>query len=215
MRKQIIGVAVLILVILSAGTFKNVKAQGQEMQQLLLNIEKLTQLKSILADMKTGYQIYQQGYGAVSNLSKGNFNLHNVYLNGLLQVSPVVKNYGRVAEIVTQQASILSEYKTAFRKFKQSGSFNAKELDYMSRVYGQLVKQSLGNITDLTNVLTTTKLRMSDDDRIKAIDRIHASTNDKLQFLRYFNRQGTMLSLQRTKEKGESLTLKQLYGINN
>ena len=34
------------------------------MQQLLLDIEKLTQMKSILSDMKTGYQIYQQGYGS-------------------------------------------------------------------------------------------------------------------------------------------------------
>jgi hypothetical protein len=46
-----------------------------ELQQLLLNIEKLTQLKGILSDMKTGYQIYQQGYGSISQLSKGNFNL--------------------------------------------------------------------------------------------------------------------------------------------
>jgi hypothetical protein len=77
------------------------KAQGQEMQQLLLNIEKLTQLKSILSDMKTGYQVYQRGYSTISSISQGNFNLHDVYLNGLLQINPAVKNYGRVAEIIS------------------------------------------------------------------------------------------------------------------
>src|ERR1700759_887334 len=86
-----------------------VHAQAQEMEQLLLDIEKLTQFKSILSDMKMGYQIYKQGYGTVSNLSKGNFDLHNVYLTGLMAVSPAVRNYGRVADIIAQQASLVSE----------------------------------------------------------------------------------------------------------
>ncbi|OOQ61946.1 hypothetical protein [Mucilaginibacter pedocola] len=215
MKKHIIKLATTVLLFISISFSRTANAQGQEMQQLLLNIEKLTQLKSILADMKTGYQIYEQGYGTVSSLAKGNFSLHSVYLNGLLEVSPVVRNYGRVAEIISQQASLLHEYKSAFAKFKRSGSFNAKELDYMSSVYSHLVKQSLNDLSDLANVLTATKLRMSDDERIKAIDRIYTGSNDKLQFIRHFNCQGTLLSLQRTKEMGQVKMLKQLYGINN
>lgn len=190
-------------------------AQAQEMQQLLLNIEKLTQLKGILSDMKTGYQIYQQGYSSISQLSKGNFNLHSVYLNGLLSITPAVRNYGRVPEILTQQASLLSEYKNAYSRFKQSGTFNAGELSYMGSVYSQLVNQSLQNLEELTNVLTAGKLRMSDEERIKAINRIYLSSTDKLQFLRYFNRQGILLNIQRSKDIGDSRTMKQLYGINN
>jgi hypothetical protein len=191
------------------------KAQEHEMQQLLLNIEKLTQLKGILTDMKTGYQIYQKGYGTISSLAQGNFSLHEVYLNGLLQVNPAVKSYGRVAEVLGQQASLLSEYKSAYTKFQQSRSFSVSELDYMTKVYGQLVKQSLENLDELTNILTASKLRMSDNDRIRAIDRIYAETTDKLQFLRYFNRNGIMLSLQRTKEGGDATRLKQFYGIKH
>jgi hypothetical protein len=211
-------VKIFLLAALTATTVSSgqiCKAQGQELQQLLLNIEKLTQLKSILSDMKTGYQIYQKGYGTISTLSQGNFNLHDVYLNGLMQINPAVKNYGRVAEIISQQASLLSEYKTAYSRFKQSGSFSSGELDYMGKVYGQLVKQSLENLDELTNILTASKLRMSDDERIRAIDRIYANSTDKLQFLRFFNRNGVMLSLQRTKESGDASSLKQLYGINH
>lgn len=190
------------------------KAQAQELQQLLLNIEKLTQLKSILADMKAGYQIYQKGYGTISSLSKGNFNLHEVYLNGLLQINPAIQNYGRVAEIINQQASLLSEYKNAFFRFKQSGLFSNGELAYMGKVYSQLVKQSLDNLEELSNILTASTWRMSDAERLKAIDRIYASSTDKLQFLRYFNRNGVMLSVQRSKEKDDVNSLKQLYGVN-
>jgi hypothetical protein len=132
-----------------------------------------------------------------------------------LSINPTVKNYGRVAEIITQQASLLSEYKSSYKLFRQSGTFSANELSYMSDVYTQLVTQSLENLDELTNVLTAGKLRMSDDERMRAIDRIYASSSDKLQFLRHFNRQGVILSLQRTKEIGDTNTLKQLYGINN
>lgn len=190
-------------------------AQGQEMQQLLLDIEKLTQMKSILSDMKTGYQIYQQGYGTISSLSKGNFDLHNIYITGLMAVSPGVRNYGRIAEIISMQASLISEYKRHNKLFQQSGSFSVSELSYMSNVYSRLVSESLDNLGELTNVITANKLRMSDADRIKAIDRLYGTSSDKLQFLRSFNNQGVSLSLQRSKDAADTRTLKQLYGINN
>jgi hypothetical protein len=215
MKKHLRHIVILLIFFIAMSKAEKSSAQAQEMQQLILDIEKLTQLKGILSDMKTGYQIYQQGYGSISQLSKGNFDLHSVYLNGLLSINPTVKNYGRVAEIITQQASLLSEYKSAYKQFRQSGTFSANELSYMSDVYTQLVTQSLENLDELTNVLTAGKLRMSDDERMRAIDRIYASSSDKLQFLRHFNRQGVILSLQRTKEIGDTHTLKQLYGINN
>lgn len=188
-------------------------AQSQEMQQLILDIEKLTQLKGILTDMKAGYQIYTQGYGSISQLSKGNFDLHSIYLNGLLAVAPTVKNYGRIADIVTQQASLISEYRSSYEQFSRSGLFSTNELTYMSNVYAQLANQSLQNLDELTNVLTSGKLRMSDDERIQAINRIYAGSADKLQFLRHFNRQGILLSIQRSKDSGDNHSVKQLYGI--
>jgi hypothetical protein len=215
MKKQLKHIVIILAFFVCLISAKVANAQVQEMQQLILDIEKLTQLKGILRDMKTGYQIYQQGYGSISQLSKGNFDLHSVYLNGLLSINPTVKNYGRVADIITQQVNLVSEYKSAYRQFRQSGSFNANELNYMNNVYTQLVNQSLQNLDDLTNVLTAGKLRMSDDERMRAIDRIYASSSDKLQFLRHFNRQGVLLNIQRSKDIGDTRTLKQLYGINN
>jgi hypothetical protein len=190
-------------------------AQGQEMQQLLLDIEKLTQMKNILSDMKTGYQIYQQGYGTISSLSKGNFDLHNIYITGLMAVSPEVKHYGRIAEILAVQARLVREYKNHLKLFRQSGSFSISELSYMGNVYNGLASECLNNIEELTNVVTSNKLRMSDAERIKAIDRIYASSSDKLQFLRSFNNQGVALSIQRSGDAAGTQTLKQLYGIKN
>jgi hypothetical protein len=201
------GALLLVALAFSLRSF----GQAQEIEQLILNIEKLTQFKSILSDMKMGYQIYQQGYGAISGISKGNFDLHNVFLTGLMAVSPTVRNYGRVAEIISQQARLVSEYKSAYGRFRQSGSFNREELAYMGNVYSKLINQSLDNLDELTTILSAGKLRMSDADRLKSIDRLYASSTDQLSFLRAFNRQGMVLSLQRAKDLNDINTLKKLY----
>lgn len=205
--------AIKIIAVLMLGSL-SVQAQSDELQQLMLNIEKLTQFKAILSDMKKGYEIYQQGYGTISNLSKGNFNLHNIYLTGLMAVNPAVRDNPRVGQIITQQSNLLSEYRRFSNLFRQSGTFNGNELNYINNVFNQLVKQSNANIDDLANVTTAEKLRMSDDDRLRAIDRIYLSSSDQLQFLRYFNRKAVMLSLQRSKDLNETQTLKRLYGLN-
>jgi hypothetical protein len=132
-----------------------------------------------------------------------------------MAVSPGARNYGRIAEIISMQASLISEYKRHNKLFQQSGSFSVSELSYMSNVYTRLVSESLDNLEELTNVITANKLRMSDADRIKAIDRLYGTSSDKLQFLRSFNNQGVSLSLQRSKDAADTRTLKQLYGIIN
>lgn len=214
--KKYLTIAITSL-LAGTGIFKAApcRAQAQELQQLILDIEKLTQMKAILSDMKTGYQIYRQGYGAISSLSKGNFNLHDIYLSGLMAVSPAVRNYGRIAEILTMQASMIEAYKRSNRLFRQSGSFSAAELSYMSDVYTRLVSETLDSVEELTDVITAGKLRMSDAERIKAIDRIYEGSSDRLRFLHSFNNQGVLLSLQRSKDAADTQTLKQLYGIKN
>ena len=139
---------------LSAASFK-ARAQStvQDMQQLILDIEKLTQLKAILTDMKTGYDILTQGYAQVKSISEGNFNLHAGFLNALMEASPAVRNYVRVADIIESQEEIVTEYKSAYKNFSSGGHFSAAELLYLNNVYVQLLNQSLNNLTTLTNIM--------------------------------------------------------------
>ena len=201
----------VMIIILSTMCLNRSMAQSQEIQQLLLNVEKLSQLKNILADMKKGYQIVSSGYGAVKNITQGNFYLHEVFLDGLMVVNPEVKKYYRVKDIITNQKAIITEYKSAFKRFKASGNFNVREINYFANVYGQLSKKSLDNLEDLANIISSSKLRMSDDERLQAIDRIFEDTQDKLLFLRDFNRQTSILNIQRTKEKSDLARTQKLY----
>ena len=188
-------------------------AQSTEIQQLLLNVEKLAQLKKILSNMKKGYEIVSTGYNTIKDISKGNFNIHQTFLDGLMQVSPIVKKYKRIAEIITCQTQLVKEYKSAFRRFDASNLFNANEIKYMDNVYSNLFNKSLQNLEELTMVITAGKLRMSDDERINAIDRIYNDIADKLVFLRTFNKENNVLAIQRGKEMVDTKVLKKLNGL--
>jgi hypothetical protein len=188
-------------------------SQAQEAQQLLLNAEKLAQLKQILSDMKKGYEVVSKGYTKIKDISKGNFKLHETFLDKMLQVSPTVRNYKRVADIIRQQKQIISEHKAAFQKFKASNLFNDKEIRYLTSVYDGLVDRSLENLNELAMVITASKLRMSDEERIKAIDRIFSDMEDKLVFLRSFNKRTNVLAMQRFKEKREVEVSRRLNGV--
>jgi hypothetical protein len=192
----------------------NIKAQSNEAQQLLLNWEKLTQFKKILKNMYDGYKILHKGYTAVKDISKGNFNLHKTFLDGLMQVSPAVKKYKRITDIINYQIRIAKDYKAAYNQFKQDRQFTAEEITYIGKVYKNLLEQSLKNIDELAMVITAGKLRMSDDERLQAIDKIYLSIEDQYSFLKDFNNNTAVLSLQRKSELVEIEMSRRIYGIN-
>lgn len=207
-------ILIAILVVAGISGTRQASAQADEAAQLLLNVEKLAQLKQILTDLEKGYRIVNTGYTTIKNISEGNFNIHKTFLDGLMQVSPAVRDYYKVASIIEYQLALVREYKNAHRRFQQSGYFNPAELDYMGKVYGNLFRSSLRNLDELAIIVTAGKLRMSDDERMEAIDGIYADMEDKLHFLRYFNNGSTALAIQRAKEKNDADRLRNLYGIN-
>jgi len=190
-----------------------IHGQSQEVQQLLLDIEKLAQLKKILNDMYKGYQIVSGGYNAIKNISQGNFSLHKDFLDALLEVSPAVQKYKRIADIIGYQTRIVKEYKTAFSKFKADKNFTTAEINYLGKVYTNLFNESLKNLDELAMVITSGTLRMSDDERMKAVDQIFARIEDQYSFLRSFNNSTAILSLQRSKEQQDVDVSRRLYDI--
>lgn len=189
------------------------RAQAAEAQQLLLNWEKLNQLKEILDNMYRGYKILDKGYRTIRDLAEGNFTIHDVFIQGLMAVNPAVRNYSRIPYIIEYQKFLLSEYKRAFNRFKQDPNFTPGELEYLASVYEHLFNASLKNIDELLMIITASKLSMSDDERLEAIDRIFFDMEDKLTFLRSFNNSTSMLAIQRAKSRNDVQTMEKLYGI--
>ncbi len=207
---------IILIFFLIAGFLNSYKVSGQsyEIQQLLLNVEKLAQFRQILSDMKKGYQILVKGYNSVRNIAEGNFDLHKAFLDGLMEVSPTVRNYRRVAEIINCQVKLVKEYRNAYNRFIRDNNFNSVEINYIAQVYNNLFKESLVGLDELLTIITAGKARMSDDERLQAIDRIYGGMQNRLIFLRHFNNNTTILALQRAKEINDAETIRKIYGLN-
>lgn len=203
----------LLCCFLTFGCFKS-NAQTFEIQQLILDFEKLMQLKDIYSDLVKGYEILSEGYQAVSDISKGNFDLHQLFLDGLLKANPIVQKYEKVGDIINCELRIISEYGTAYDRFKEDKNFSPDEIIYIGKVYNNLIDQSIKGLSDLTGVLTDNVLRASDDERLSEIDRLDSEMQDRLSFLRYFNNNTATLALQRAREQNDVNTIKNIYGIN-
>lgn len=204
----------IILLLIALACAGRSFGQTTEAQQLILNWEKLNELKKILDNMYKGYKILDKGYTTIKNIAEGNYTLHEAFIDGLMLVNPSIRNYKRIPFIIDYQKLLLKEYQRAYNRFRQDPNFKIDELEYLASVYTFLFDASLRNIDELMMIITATKLSMSDDERMQAIDRIFFDMEDKLIFLRTFNNNTQLLAIQRARSMNDVRTMRQIYGVN-
>jgi DNA repair ATPase RecN len=205
--------ALVIMFILVMGSVVKARSQTviQLAEQLALDYQKLSELKSILQDMYDAYKVMDKGLSDVKGIVNGNFNLHQAFLDGLLAVSPAVKNYARVADIVSAEYTIVSEYTAGLSKFKSSGHFSGDEITYIGNVYSNLLSRSTSYVNELIAIITSNQLRMGDAERLAGIDRVYDGIVSELVFLRRFNGATSIQDVQRAKQSVDLGVLNSLY----
>jgi hypothetical protein len=72
-----------LLALMLSVSYAQSQTIGQLLEQLSLDVQKLSELKTILQDMYTDYAIVNKGYTDIRNIAKGNFKLHQLFLDGL------------------------------------------------------------------------------------------------------------------------------------
>ncbi len=206
------GFVLLVLAVLPV-TGLVAQSVADDIQQLIMDVQKLTQLKQILAEMYQEYTMVQKGYEDIKSLSQGTFSLHKVFLDGLLAVSPAVSSYSKVGDIIVKEARLISEYQSANGFLRSSGKFTPQELDYFSGMYGILLQRGEKNVNELDMVTTDGELRMSDAERLSAIDRIDKDIGGELSFMERFNNNAALQVAQRQQIEQDVGTVRGLYGI--
>lgn len=204
-------VVALLLVLPASGLLA--QSVADDIQQLLLDVEKLSQLKQILTQMYREYTMLKKGYEEIKGLSQGTFSLHKAFLDGLLLVSPAVSSYNKVGNIISKEANLLRDYQAASRYFRNSGLFTSQELDGFATNYGIFLQRGQAAIDELTLVITDGELRMSDAERLSAIDRIDGDMTRRLSLLHSFNNSVALQAAQRAQTGREIGTVRGLYGI--
>jgi hypothetical protein len=187
---------------------QDVLAQSKTRKVML---EQIAKLQVYLEYLKKGYDIVQDGLHLVSDIKNGDFNLHHLFFDRLKQVSPKVKQYSKVADMISMQLKMLAAYKNNYNQFKQLGTFSSDELNYLYQTLSNLLDYALADINDLTSLLTDSELAMSDDERIARVDELWKRMNEKYLHLFSFLDEMKALSGQRKQELRDIQTLKNMY----
>lgn len=167
-------------------------------------VDQIAALKVHLSNLKKGYQIVQRGLYTIDNIKSGNFNLHNDFFSSLNNVNPHIKNSAKVADIIAYQMYIIRDFKQTNARLKRDGNLTPEELYYLGYCYTNMMKSCDLTLAQLVETITKAKKQMTDDQRIKEIDRLHDDMRDKYAFVRAFGNDNLSLSAIRTKEKRDA-----------
>lgn len=205
------------IIILLSFSWLSTIGRGQSIidltNQLALDKEKLSSLKSTLEDMYKGYATLKDGYTHIRDIAKNNFIMHQLFLDALWVVSPSVSGDPRIRNILDMEYRLIAEYKTAATRWGNNPVFSAQEISYISAAWSNLLDKSLQAVEELTLVLTDGQLQMSDAQRLQAIDRIDADIRGEYSALQRLDNGLAQQESQRRKETNDINALKQLYGI--
>ena len=208
---KIVAVLLSVALCLTAAPVRS-QSVGQLLEQLALDVQKLSELKTILQDMYDGYEVVDKGYTSVRDIVRSNFDLHKAFLDGLLAVSPSVRQYYRVVAIIDMDRSLVTGYQSDERVWTASGVFSPGELQYIHQLYASMSGRAGKYLDRLAMILTEDELRMSDAQRMQSIDGIYADVKNDLEGLRRYNDGLRVLVVQREKEMKNINLLKTMYG---
>ena len=190
-----------------AQTFAEWFQQKSTQKKYLL--QQIAALQVYAAYYKAGNNIARNGLGSITGSLKSENGLHTTYYSNLNNVSPVVKNNKQVNDILQWQKDILAR----MNMLNKTANLNDSERKYIIQVKAALFKDCAEQITELQNVVTDSKLKMSDEERLKHIGVIHSAMQNNYRFASAFADQVRVYAVQRLQENNNVISEKKIYGI--
>ena len=220
-RKVLKGIAFVTVLIIPtqqahAGIFEIIKQilikaikpadlQVQRKQNKVLDLQN--------AQKKLENQMAKQKLNEISDWTKKQKEQYQQYFDELKKVKAVIRDYQRIKDIIQMQLRITNEYNRVWQLLRKDKNFTAKELQYMYRVYSNILKQTLQNVKQLRTITTSYATQMSDGKRIEIANAVGEDVQRNYDDLRRFNASNIRLSLSRSKSKEDTDRIRTLYGI--
>jgi hypothetical protein len=187
------------------------KAQSKQVKMYLNQIA----ANAVYAQyLKKGINIAQTGLTAITDIRNGEFNLHDLFFKGLSSINPKIKNWTKVADIISYQVNIVKSYKSGYAQIKASGQFSTAEIEYIYSVFSRLLDDCVAIILTLTDVLNVDFYKMSDDERIQRIDVLYANMQNNYKFCQKFSNNNMVMAMQRLKEQNEAAVSRKLFDVH-
>lgn len=176
-------------------------------------IARIALLKVYLGYLQKGYSTVRNGLTLIGDIKNGEFRLHKDYFNSLKNVNPKIKNYAKIADIISLQIKIINQQRKAFAQAVNCGFFNSSELDYFKTVFSNLVIETHKDVNWLIQLTTNGQLQITDEQRLQQVESLYNHVQEQYGFIRAFSNDLKIHSLQRLKEQQNINGVKDLYKI--
>jgi hypothetical protein len=201
---------IIVLLVIANLITGGLQAQGKQQKMLLLQI---AALQVYIGYAQKGYAVVKKGLNFIGDVKKGEVKLHSDYFSSLQKVNPKIKNYVKVAEIISIQIQIIKTYKSTLERLRNDDIFHGDEVDYIQRSFNRLLDNCNTTLNELLEVTTETKFEMKDDQRIEHIDGLHRTMMDDYAFCQSFCKQVKVLSISKSKENNDVKWSNALHGL--
>lgn len=181
---------------------------GQAGKQRQNYLTQIAAYQAFESELKQGYHVIKNGLSGIRDINTAELNAHTAYYQSLAIPAPAVKNNTQVQDIFQWQIAVENSFTQNFTGLTDD------ELSYIASVKSHLLKACSNDLTDLQNLLATGTFQMTDDERLKRLNKIHTAMLDKYQFSRSFTGSAKLLAAQRQQSASDTQALKNLYGNN-
>jgi hypothetical protein len=201
----------ILAILFTAGLFcQGVPAQAKQRKVLLLQI---AALQTYIGYAKKGYTVVKNGLNFIGDVKNGEVNLHSDYFRSLQKVNPKVRNYVRIAEIISLQVKIIKTYKNTLGQVNRDDLFHGDELDYIEKTFEHLIANCNETLDQLLIISTDAGIELTDDQRIKRVDDLYITMMDDYSFCENFSQQIRVLLLSKAKEENDVKQGRVLFGL--
>lgn len=199
---------IAVVEVIKAGVKKVIKAVDLKIQRLQNQTIWLQNAQKVLENQLSKLKLTE-----IADWTEKQKNLYSEYYQELWKIKSAITYYKRIKDLTAKQVAIVDEYKWAWNLFKQDKHFTADELDYMEKVYGGILEESIKNLDQILLVLASFKTQMSDAERLEIINKAADQMDGNYTILKKFNYQNISTSIQRAVSVDETAKLKEIYGI--
>ncbi|RQO74507.1 hypothetical protein DBR43_03710 [Pedobacter sp. KBW06] len=198
----------LTVQISQAQTFAEFFKQKKTQKKYLL--QQIAALQVYIGYAKKGYNIASSGLQTIKDITNGEFSLHSAFISSLKTVSPVIRKHVKVAEIIEYQIKI----GRAFGTVKYSPYLSVSNQLYVIGVHEKIIQECGKDLEELFLVITSGKVEMTDEERLRRLDIIYESIVDKYAFTMDFIGQVRIMINQAEREEQFINHLRKYYEIN-
>ncbi|WEK36106.1 MAG: conjugal transfer protein TraI [Candidatus Pseudobacter hemicellulosilyticus] len=151
--------------------------------------------------------------GEISDWSERQREQYASYFDELRKVKLLITYYQRIRDISETQLKLVNEYGRVWKLIKDDQHFTAEEVTFMAEVYTGILAETVKNVDQLSLVVNSFRVQMSDAQRLEVINEVAEHVNGNYTDLVRFNAQNGKLRLQRAGSAKEIEMVRLLYGL--